>query len=493
MNNNENQSSFTPKQKRILYITVALLSVIVIASAVITGILHNQDAPGETVNTEPSDNTENTQDSTGATEDTSTIGTEPSDPTDATDPSDVIPNDPNEIEQIHLGIDVSKHQGAINWKKVSQSGVEFAMIRVGYRTTVGGKITEDESAAYNIQEALKNGIAVGVYFFSCAISPEEVVDEANWVLDYIADYNITYPVAYNCEGFNNPNNRHSSLTKTQRTDLALQFLKIMKDNGYRPMFYASVEELENDSQWEASRIDPLYKIWAARYTDTRYPETETSGYSGSHAMWQYSCTGSVSGIYGNVDLNVSYYGYLNSEGTVTPPQTDVEIDWDSLYHFEKTEETVTAKEATNLRDIPSQGEDSTVLYTLKNGETATRIGISSYGWSKLLFQGNIYYAVSSLLTTDLTPPQSPGSEIQTQFTPVNELVTAKEVVNLRTLPSVTNEKSEVVVKVSHGTVFTRTGINTDVGWSRVEYNGQTLYCVSQYIMPAENAENAAPN
>ena len=153
--------------------------------------------------------------------------------------------------------------------------------------------------------------------------------------------------------------------------------------------------------------------------------------------------------------------------------------------FSPVQETVTAKDATNLRDIPSQGEDSTVILTLQNGQTATRIGISDKGWSKLEYNGETYYAISNYLTTDLTvKPQEALPEddgIKTVFAACNEQVTPKIEVNLRTLPSVTNPDATVVATIRNGEVVTRTGINTDVGWSRVEYNGETLYCVSSYV------------
>ena len=154
------------------------------------------------------------------------------------------------------------------------------------------------------------------------------------------------------------------------------------------------------------------------------------------------------------------------------------------------EEVVTAKDVTNLRDIPSQGEDSNIMATLQNGETATRIGISNTGWSKLEYNGEIYYAVSSLLTTDLTvkpaePEPEPDDGIQTVFTACNDRVSPKIEVNLRLLPSVTNPDATVVVTLQYGEVVTRTGINTDLGWSRVEYNGQTLYCISSYVYVVE--------
>ena len=164
----------------------------------------------------------------------------------------------------------------------------------------------------------------------------------------------------------------------------------------------------------------------------------------------------------------------------TTPNTEASMS------FTDVNEIVTAKDATNLRNIPSQGGESTIVYTLKNGETATRTGISDSGWSRLTYDGQTVYAVSSYLTTDLEyhPPQegaASGDGLKTKFADINEQVTAKIEVNLRKLPSVTNPDATVVAVLHNGEYVTRTGINEDVGWSRVDYNGQTLYCVSSYL------------
>ncbi len=153
--------------------------------------------------------------------------------------------------------------------------------------------------------------------------------------------------------------------------------------------------------------------------------------------------------------------------------------------FNEVNETVTAKDATNLRNVPSQGEESRVMVTLYNGQAATRTAVSDSGWSRVVYQGETYYAVSSLLTTDLTakpePTPVPDDGINTEFTACDEAVSPKIEVNLRNIPSVTNAESQVIATVKYGEVFRRTGYNEDLGWSRVEYNGQTLYCVSSYI------------
>ena len=403
------------------------------------------------------------------------------------DVSEVV--DPNRTDEITYGIDVSKYQGTISWKKVAEAGIDFAMVRVGYRTLKTGEIVADKNAKYNMQEAQKYGVKVGAYFFSTAITEKEAIEEANWVADYIAKYQITYPVAYNCEGFDNAANRQYGLTKTQRTDIALAFLGQIVERNYSPLFYAAKGEMEADAKWEISRISKLYSVWVAQYPSVAYPETEKSTYTGSHVMWQYTNRGSVPGISTAVDMNIAYFGFVHTEGPQdgeTPGQ--VEADPEALMNFTQVSETVTAKNKTNLRDKPSQGADSSVIYTLKNGETATRTGVSSSGWSRVEWKGKTYYAVSSYLTTDLgyQPPQEePDDGIKTEFTAVNEQVTAKIEVNLRTLPSVTHEESVVVATIKNGDVVTRTGMNMELGWSRVVYNGQTLYCVSSYLDLAE--------
>ncbi len=396
----------------------------------------------------------------------------------------VIP--PHETADLTIGVDVAKYQGNIDWKQVANAGIDFAMVRVGYRTMGNGAITEDSSAKYNLQEATKYGIHVGAYFFSTAITEQEAIEEANWVADYISKYQITYPVAYNCEGFDKADSRQYSMTKSQRTDAALAFLKRIAERGYYGMFYAAKNEMEEDAKWETSRIEKDYKIWVAQYAHPPYPETGKSSYAGVHAMWQYTNQGIIAGISQPVDVNVAYFGYNQAQGPQDNSGAEVVgKDPEAMMNFKSVNEKVTAKEETNLRNLPSQGSDSKVMYTLKNGEVATRTGIDASGWSRVVFHGKTYYAVSSYLTTDLNyqvkPPQV-DTGFNTKFTEVNEQVTAKEEVNLRTMPSVTDSNSQVVASIKNGEVITRTGINTELGFSRVLYNGQTLYCVSSYLM-----------
>ncbi len=398
-----------------------------------------------------------------------------------------------ENANVTIGIDVARYQGVIDWQQVAANGVQFAMIRVGYRTQTDGEICEDSTAKYNMQEATKNGIRIGAYFFSTAVNGAEAKEEADWTADYISQYQITYPVAYNCEGYSSEGSRQFGLDKAARSSAALAFLDRISERGYTPMFYAAKNEMEGDKDWDVSAISAKYKVWVSQYPQAPFPQTEKSSYSKSHAMWQYTNRGTIPGIPKNVDMNVAYFGYdetAAAKSSEAPEEVAANVE--ALMNFTEVNETVTAKDVVNLRDRPGQGADSVVLGTLANGTTAQRTGVSDSGWSRLLIDGQKVYAVSSFLTTDtsyVTPDPAaqtaavPDNGIKTQFTPVNENVTAKIEVNLRTLPSVTNPDAAVSATLKYGEWITRTGIS-DNGWSRVEYNGQTLYCISSYLSTA---------
>lgn len=398
-----------------------------------------------------------------------------------------------ENQNTTIGIDVAKYQGTIDWSAVAASGIDFAMIRVGYRTMESGEICADTNARYNMQEAAANGIQIGVYFFSTAVNEQEAIEEADWVANYISQYPVTYPVAYNCEGFGTAGNRQYGLSTSARSGIATAFLDRIYECGYTPMFYAARNELVNNALWDTSNLELSYKMWVAYYGTNG---TESIDYDGSCAMWQYTNRGTVDGISKPVDIDIAYFGYNGTAAAKNDeaPET-VSADVEALMNFTAVNETVTAKSSTNLRNIPSQGSDSTVMATLTNGETATRTGTSSSGWSRVEYQGNVYYAVSSYLTTDLSAPaqttsstsesSDSGDGLKTKFTACQDSVTAKIEVNLRTLPSVTNPDATVAAVLHNGEVVTRTGINNEYGWSRVDYNGQTLYCITSYLTTAE--------
>lgn len=349
--------------------------------------------------------------------DPSTDTTEPSEPqppVDLPDPTPMLKGQ-YEIEGKSYGIDVSKYQGKIDWKNVADSGIDFAIVRVGNRIFGdAGTIYEDYTARYNLQEASKYGIKLGAYFFSTAISEEEAIEEANFVADILDKYPITYPVVYDCEAFEgrgNENHRHYGISKEKRTRIAMAFLITIGERGYTPMFYGSKNDMQNDRAWITSHIEKYYKVWVAQYPSyTVDPDVNASSYTGDHVMWQYSDKGQVSGIHYSVDMNVCYYAYSQARAPIdSNPPEEVSFNADAMYDFEAVDDWVTSTSVTNLRSIPSTGADSTVLRQLKKGEVVRRVAMSGdedSGWSKLLIDGEYYYAVNYLLTVE-DPPSDP--------------------------------------------------------------------------------------
>lgn len=378
------------------------------------------------------------------------------------------------------GIDVSKWQGKINWTAVKNSGIEFAFIRIGYRGE-DGVIYKDDNADYNIQQAQKAGILVGVYFFSTAVNETEAAEEARWTLKAIEGYSISYPVVYDCEGFRNSQSRMNSVTAAQRTDNALAFLKPVSDAGYDAMLYGAKNELINPIYWKISKIEGNYKVWVAQYPAVTYPQKDTPDYAGRCDAWQYTDKGAVGGIDGNVDMVVCYFSCEKTEAkneSAKPPEAKAPLtDEEKIYT--SVNETVTAKDVTNLRAAATTKSD--IVVSLKNGETVTRTGVGSNGWSKLLYNGKTVYAITSYLTTDLSTkaPEKTQSDIVAgnTFTAKNDRVTAKDEVNLRALPTT---DSEIVATLKSGEFLERTAVSNK-GWSRLTYSGQTVYAVTSFL------------
>jgi len=302
----------------------------------------------------------------------------------------------SETGDVTYGIDVASYQGVINWEKVAASGVGFAMVRVGYRSN-DGVLHEDANARYNLQEANKYGIKTGAYFFSRATSSDEATQEANLCISIISGYSITYPVAYNCEGYNKSTSRQYGISMSDRSSYAQTFLSTVKSAGYTPMFYASRNELSNGQDWDTSSLAASNKIWVAYYPSDS--SVTSPGYSGSYSMWQYTNKGTVPGIEGSVDIDIAYFGYSGTSSAKSDTAAEsVTANVESGMEFTEVNETVTCKDVLNLRDRPSQGEASVVVTQIKNGETVTRTGYNkTTGWSRVVYNGQTLYCVSSYL------------------------------------------------------------------------------------------------
>lgn len=391
------------------------------------------------------------------------------------------------------GIDVSKWQGKIDWQKVKNSGIEFAFIRIGYRGE-NGIVYKDANADYNIQQAQKAGVLVGVYFFSTAVSETEAREEAEWTLRAIEGYKISYPVVYDCEGYKNSLSRMFHLSAEERTTHAVAFLETVKDAGYDVMFYGARGEIEDEAYWDIQRIEKRYKVWVAQYTGTVYPQKDKPDYQGKVSAWQYTNKGRVDGVSENVDMVVCYFtkkeqapkNAAAAPSEAQAPLTDEEKIYTAVH------EQVTAKELTNLRTAATTKSD--VVVALKNGEVVTRIGVGNNGWSKLQRNGQTLYAITSYLTTDLGPKETIQTPIQQkdiveghEFTPKRDQVTAKEYVNLRTLPTT---DSDSVGQLKSGEFVERTAVSNK-GWSRLSYNGQVVYAKTS-LLSNEVVEQTKP-
>ncbi|MBP3338871.1 MAG: glycoside hydrolase family 25 protein [Lachnospiraceae bacterium] len=194
------------------------------------------------------------------------------------------------------GIDVSKFQGDIDWEAVAASGIDFSFVRVGYRGYETGVIKEDEKARQNLEGSLNNGIKTGVYFYTQAINEAEAIEEADFVIDILKDYDINYPVAFDLEKVNDDIARTKNLTKEERVKIVQAFCERIKEAGYTPMLYGNLATMFSMVDYEEVAD---YEKWFAYYDYELYFPYEL-------AIWQYSCTGIVEGIEGECDLNIAF-------------------------------------------------------------------------------------------------------------------------------------------------------------------------------------------
>ena len=204
---------------------------------------------------------------------------------------------------IYNGIDVSYYNKTIDWEEVKESGVDFAIIRAGYRGYgAAGTLCTDVKFVENIEGALDAGIQVGVYYFTEAINKQEAIEEAEYCLDKIKDYDVTLPIVIDYEfptDSSGPIGRmyKANLSKSAATNNCIAFCETIKDAGYEPMIYANKSDLA--TLINGTKLSQSYKIWLANYT------TKTT-YSNPYEYWQYTSSGSVDGITGKVDCNFWY-------------------------------------------------------------------------------------------------------------------------------------------------------------------------------------------
>jgi lysozyme len=204
------------------------------------------------------------------------------------------------------GIDVSFYQGDIDWQAVRDSGVTFAMIRCGFRGSSQGGIFDDEKFTANMEGAIAAGLKVGVYFFSQSTGAKEAAEEALYVLDKIKDYQVTMPVAFDWEPLDD--SRAQDINVDELTSAAAVFCEIVKDAGYEPCVYFYRYLAYHD--YDLSALGG-YTFWVGAPGDV--PD-----FYYAHSIWQYSFTGAVPGITGDVDLNLHFTRLTETTSTPAP-------------------------------------------------------------------------------------------------------------------------------------------------------------------------------
>jgi len=197
----------------------------------------------------------------------------------------------------HLGIDVSAYQGEIDWEQVADFGIEYAYIRAGYRGYGSGKLVVDDFASDNIAGCLENNINCGVYFFSQAISEEEIDEEIELILEVIGEYeDFSGPIIIDVEKVEESSARGNQLSREERTQLIKRFCNKVREAGYTPVIYGNLNSLFNMLDIDQIATE---NIWFAFYNDFLY-------YPYRVYAWQYSDKFSVPGISGNVDVNMIF-------------------------------------------------------------------------------------------------------------------------------------------------------------------------------------------
>ncbi len=294
------------------------------------------------------------------------------------------------------GIDVSKYnwgKGNIDWNAVKADGIDFAIARVGYRGYDGGQIAPDGYLDENIQGALDAGLDVGAYFFTQAITVQEAIDEANYCISRLKDYNIKLPIYFDVEktegnGVNGRLNT-SGLSIAKRTAIAEAFCQTIVDAGYEAGIYSS-------KSYFLTYLDPdylssKYKIWLAHYID------ETN-YKGDYHMWQYTSSGTVNGIVGNVDMNVLYsrkVDFAESSVIIESPDVPVQptVTGEGALSFSSSDTSVATVDASGVITGISSGT-SIITVTSDNGSVDTlTVTVDFPTYTGLKYNGMVFNSI----------------------------------------------------------------------------------------------------
>lgn len=279
---------------------------------------------------------------------------------------------------VSYGVDVSEWQGAIDWEKVRATGISFAMIRCGFRQTHGSEVIEDGMFRANIEGAVKAGLRVGVYFFGTARNEKEALEEAEFTINLIKDYKLSYPVVYDIESFNE--GRLERVNYSTITDNILTFTETIGSYGYETMIYSYHNAFSY--MLDTGKLDGKL-IWLAHWADK-------TDYKGNYHMWQYTSAGRVDGILTNVDLNISYFTYVDREDRIVKNPNYVSSPEIS---FKPIEEDVKTIRNATMRTSPTN-ELPNRLGVIPKNTNLKRIGIADE-YSIVVYNGKSVYVLNS--------------------------------------------------------------------------------------------------
>ncbi|HBA37598.1 MAG TPA: hypothetical protein DCY94_02645 [Firmicutes bacterium] len=283
---------------------------------------------------------------------------------------------------ISYGVDVSEWQGNIDWQKVRATGISFAIIRCGFRQTHGSEVKEDANFKENIEGAIAAGLKVGVYFFGTAKNEAEAIEEAEFTVNLIKDYNLTYPVAYDTESFNT--GRLEGVSYSTITDNVLTFTETVASYGYETMVYSYHNALTYIL--EMGKLEGKL-IWLAHFTDK-------TNYKGNYNIWQYTSTGKVDGIKTNVDLNLSYFTYVDNEDDIVPNPNYV---YAPEVAMAPVEDRVRTKRNSTIRTSPTTSIPNK-LGTIPRGKVLYRKELGE-NFSLVEYEGKSVYVANDDIET----------------------------------------------------------------------------------------------
>lgn len=226
-----------------------------------------------------------------------TVATEPTLPPNPYGPEDFSYDEEGYMAcsagSYRLGIDVSSHQNQIDWQQVADAGIEFVFVRLGYRGYSLGDIYADDYVDYNLREARAAGLQVGAYFYSQALNETEAAEEAAFCLDILGDYALDLPLVFDWE-YVSEDARTGAMSRDALTACAVTFCEAVEAAGYEPMVYTNPDLAE--TLFDLTALGE-YPLWLAMYTDTM-------GYPYAFDIWQYTASGDLPGIEGDVDINI---------------------------------------------------------------------------------------------------------------------------------------------------------------------------------------------